>query len=211
MEEREREREMKKGLETFAVPSSAMSTFLAAKSLGEKGRGWLYSAHTHTHTPVNIVLRLQIYHSPTNVPAQEVRSQMEMRHNEKILQLDEASLLSKVQQILFGDDRSSSGPQVFLKRTLGHQLSDEIYGLSIQRDPNETDKVLMSEGSVGGEERRGGMTQAQGPQVGTDRQANIRHNGSLCQELLCGLHALDLFQHLDSNLLTLKFPLPNLC
>ena len=44
-----------------------------------------------------------------------------------------------------------------------------------------------------------------------NRQANLRHNRSLRQELLCGLHALDLFQHLDSNLLTLKLPLPNLC
>ena len=40
---------------------------------------------------------------------------------------------------------------------------------------------------------------------------NLRHNGSLRQELLRGLHALDLFQHLDGNFLTLKFPLPNLC
>ena len=65
----------------------------------------------------------------------------------------------------------------------------------------------MSEGSVFTCGRDGFRLRA----THENRQANLRHNGSLRQELLRGLHALDLFQHLDSNLVTLELPLPNLC
>ena len=117
--------------DTFAMLSSDISTFRAARSLRDQRQ--------KQHSLVTVVLTRTVFSLSLSQPPLPMYKVLWLQIHHSV-----ADVFGKVKFVLLRDDRPAPRPQVVHQGTFGHELCHQVHWVVVQWDANERYQIFMT-------------------------------------------------------------------